>query len=321
MAASVLWVLACFGACANQTTNATAKRLVLERIADHQLPTRYDFGGAEITTGNRIAAWSRSQGALWIYEVGQSQLLSIPGFSSRFRLGPLGVTWLSDSTIGILARRGPKLESIVFDVTNNSLRGTAEESQLPDSSELVVATRMNRGWAYVTRSSNDVAALYLNSDRSGRPIWTLSLLPFKAHLPDSLARLDLLAKPSRKGILITLRWKPFKTFLVDSLGETRLTLQPPDELAACAPGIPCSQPILASLSVLELDQGYVQSLADLKSERRYLVLYDIQGEPIRVSQVEGAFGLVSIGAGTGRALAFTDFGGERLLVYKWRWSR
>lgn len=296
-------------------------RLVLERIADHQLPTRYDFGGAEITTGNRIAAWSRSQGALWIYEAGQAQLLSIPGFSSRFRFGPLGVTWLSDSTVSILARRGSKLESIVFNVGTKSLRGTGEESPLPDSSDLAVVVRMHRRWAYVTRRRNDVAELYLTGDSTGRSVWSLNLKPFRADLPDSLSRIDLTAKPASKGILITLRWKPFRTYLVDSLGGLRLTLQPPDGLAACTPGAKCSQPILASLSVLELDQGYVQSLADLKSDKRYLVLYDLRGAPIRVSQVDAAFGLVSAVPGTRGALAFTELGGDRLLVYKWRWSQ
>jgi hypothetical protein len=70
---------------------------------------------------------------------------------------------------------------------------------------------------------------------------------------------------------------------------------------------------------MPLDRGYIQTIADLRSDHRTLLLYAADGRFIRSSQLEVPMAVVSTDPQSERIIAVRDVGRQEVAVYKWRW--
>ncbi len=69
-----------------------------------------------------------------------------------------------------------------------------------------------------------------------------------------------------------------------------------------------------SVGVVEITSGYLQTVADLRSDWRMLIYYDHRGRYVRRSFLEAPLGFVGSTA-RGELVAFADFGEPTVLVY------
>jgi hypothetical protein len=77
---------------------------------------------------------------------------------------------------------------------------------------------------------------------------------------------------------------------------------------------------LVSLGTLALDHGYLQTIADLKSDLRVLVLYDTDGRVIRQSRLDVAIGMQYSIPARRLLLAAVRTNESQLIVYQWHWG-
>jgi hypothetical protein len=73
------------------------------------------------------------------------------------------------------------------------------------------------------------------------------------------------------------------------------------------------------LGVLPLDTGYVLTVADPRSDERRIVLFDLEGRPVRTTSVRASWGAVAAIPKEHQLLAVRRTNVLELVVYKWRW--
>lgn len=76
---------------------------------------------------------------------------------------------------------------------------------------------------------------------------------------------------------------------------------------------------LLALPTLDIERGFLQELVDTRSDLRVLVLYDRRGTRVRVTELDGALGFLSVDRLTHGILALQTTDRRELIVYDWRW--
>ncbi len=73
------------------------------------------------------------------------------------------------------------------------------------------------------------------------------------------------------------------------------------------------------MPALLLDSGFVQTIADLRSDRRSLLLFGSDGRFIRSTQLDIPMAFVSADPMAHRLIALRDIDERELVEYRWRW--
>ena len=74
-----------------------------------------------------------------------------------------------------------------------------------------------------------------------------------------------------------------------------------------------------SLRVMALDAGYLQVLADPRSDQRRFVLADSKGRVIRVTPLDVAIGMLDVNRERRLIVALRNIGVRELVYYRWPW--
>jgi hypothetical protein len=117
------------------------------------------------------------------------------------------------------------------------------------------------------------------------------------------------------GVLLTEAEPPFRTWRVRSGGRS-------DPFAPTGAGYPESSGVQRWVSgpVVDLGEGLVQTLSDLASDRRVMVLYDRDGREMRKTAVGIPMALVGITLDRKHLVAVRDMGSPEVVLYRWRWE-
>ena len=140
------------------------------------------------------------------------------------------------------------------------------------------------GWLVAGFDSAGTARLTLYS-ATGQFIWDTTPPPF-LNSRQALERAHLAGTPL--GATIASAAWPFEWAEVNASGELRIRARP---FPASADSIQYTK--WTALSVLPITNGFVQTLINPGAGRRRIVLYDLLGRPISVSQLAGAPGFVA----------------------------
>ena len=78
--------------------------------------------------------------------------------------------------------------------------------------------------------------------------------------------------------------------------------------------------VWVSLAAIPIDRGFLQTLADVTSEMRVLILYDTPGVAVRSTRLDIPPGFVAAIPARRTRIAARTMNGLELVGYRWRWS-
>lgn len=142
--------------------------------------------------------------------------------------------------------------------------------------------------------------------------------------PAALRR-GYLTAAGRNAILSSLQW-PFAWMSVDARGLKTTAAEPAGDWTHTVTSGKFSGPAIqdsirgwVGLSTVKLDQGFLQTLADPRSDRRVFVLYDNNGHVVRATSVDVAMAAVASEPRARLLLFLRRTDRLELVVYRWHW--
>lgn len=299
-----LAALVLLAACAESgAAPASAPVLELEEAYAYVLPDSLRLNGLTARDSANVLAWSADRLLL----VNPMQTAGSP-VVRHLRAAPIAAAVTGESTFEVVDAAG-------------EWRGDLHPSQSPASTgrwtvvtQPLNAARTPKGWVGGGRDEHGRYRLVsLLSSGAPRVLWTVS--------PDTLrgGRLPAyLLSPSAAGVLMSEAESPFRTWRVDWDGTVHVPFAP--RRAALPPRRPGQDARWVALPVVDLGSGYLQTLADLGSDRRVLVTFDQTGRQVRASVLRVPVGIAGKSEDGRFLVGARDVGQPELVLYRWRWK-
>ena len=180
-------------------------------------------------------------------------------------------------------------------------------------------TRTTSGWVWIQTDPNGATSIVSESAAHSSALPD----PFKIDDRDSTLN-TLLLSSSGEGFAITLSQHPFTwaVFLRDSM-IGRGTL-PPDILNSNSSQLanprPFPPPLWIATGLVDIGAGFLQVIADLRSDRRMLFLFNADGSFVRAMPLDFPFGVLDSDPDRRRILAIRRPDSLELVVYSWDWQ-
>lgn len=293
-----------FCAACRSAQDGSWPHLVLEESSSVTLPTEYNLRGATLADYRDFLYWGET--SITRVSAGTGNTRTICG--GRLTK-PCGVAFVGASG-GIEV-----VDGATGAVYRSGAQGTCELLYTIDEPDSIVsAVRLDTGWVIASADSADGTKIAEYSP-FGQRAWVASGALQGTH---GLG-VHLTASPA--GVLVSSTQWPFRWLSVEANGETRLASSPlsfhsdrglPDDSTRWAGWV--------ALPVLRLDRGYLQTLADLASDTRRLVLYDDQGRVQSVRDVNVPFGIIGSFREKQVLIGLRRTDRLELVVYRWRWE-
>jgi len=175
--------------------------------------------------------------------------------------------------------------------------------------ELEAAASVGNGWIALGAGGGLIEVTLTGQTRSmpasSRSVATLAEAA-SDNLPSWMA-------PAGGGIILGQRGPPF-TWLFSSLEAGEILATPFDREAALA------VQEMVSTGVVSASPGFLQVVADLRSERRTLITFDQDGKRIRATEVAVPLGVLASNERTKRILAVRRTDLLEVVVYNYSWK-
>jgi hypothetical protein len=114
---------------------------------------------------------------------------------------------------------------------------------------------------------------------------------------------------------------PFGIAVFHPDGTVAMDIQPTSLLLGNALGVRSTDlEAWVALPALPLDKGLIQTLSDLRSDLRLLVVYDTDGSVLRHRQIDVPLGLVASAPARQELLAVRRVNEVEAVLYRWCWS-
>lgn len=302
---TVLSVAAC-------TPESQWPTLGLEELKTLPLPDGY------VPRGIAVA----DDGAMLVWGLGQSSLLYFDpsGRSRPIETGSnvdiTAASFIGATTVEFLAETGRRIGQLSI---NGDLLGERFLGSWVDSSSVVAATSTRDGWFVLIRSrAGDLLVARESDSTLSGVLHRVNRRDYSQHLPDSMAQLAGHIAVTPHGLILTLSWPPFESFVLDLAGSRLTTLRP--QFTAYRIDTTHSASAIVALPALALDRGFVQTFADLRSDRRDLVLFDENGNEVRRTSVDAPIGFVAR-APSNVLVAVRQAGVTEVVLYRWTWGQ
>lgn len=259
------------------------------------VPDSVPLIGVAAGQGGRLVAWSRNSAYLLsATEAPERVPVSFAGVPAGIAFGSEGGLEFVDPAAGVLRQ---------FTIT-----GESATSPLPVGLRIVEAVRTDSfGWIV---AGVDADGRYRIQPLEGGAWWVIS--------PDTLR--DGVLPPyriaaTRDGVLMTEAEPPFRTWRVRPEGAG-------EPFAPTSAGSPENAGIRrwVSAPLVDLGDAMIQTLSDLASDRRVLVLYDRDGREQRKTVMAVPMALVEVTPDLRHLVGVRDLGDPEVVLYRWRWS-
>lgn len=257
------------------------------------LPENFNLAGIATAANGEVLAWSREPATLLRFT---QDLVAVASLTLPPQVVPVGV-WFDGSVIAIISATPPTMYRLSPD-------GRLLESIPLDDGMVLAAAHGSTGWyllvesltsgellVEVEGSDTTISALrYGSLTAKGASVWLTDVLhPFEVH--------EVLAEQSKPRSL-----RP----PIQVLDSMRAARNQPDFQG------------WASLPVVLLDRGFLQTIADLATDRRLVVVYDHAGGVVASLSLDAPFGLMA-------SAGYRVYGARRtdtieLVGYRYRWE-
>lgn len=251
--------------------------------------------GVTAGDGGQLVAWSRREA----FSISATK--APEPFPVRFSGAPAGAGFAADGTLELVDPAAGVLRRV-------TMAGERASRLLPPGLRIVDAVRTARhGWIV---AGVDADGQYRIQPLDAGPWWVIRADTLRGGV---LAPYRLAA--TAQGVLLTEAEPPFRTWRVGPEGTGQA-------FAPKGSGTPESTGVQkwVSTPVVDLGNAMVQTLSDLASDRRVMVLYDHHGREQRKTVLSVPMALVGISADGRHLIGVRDLGRPEVVLYAWHWS-
>lgn len=283
---------------------AATSRFVLTELRSVSLPASTKLGGATLAADGRIAYWSTDDDGIRITD-GTQQRSACRALRAR----PIAAAFSRNSTdLELLDARSRSILRVGADGR------CIQVLKIPAVSELLGGAQAGRTWV-IGATDERGRSVVVRVEPEGHP--TELLLHVATGGVDDPMRVRYAHMRSSEGtvLLSAIHW-PFAW--VEMTAEGRIARRTSLESTTSA-GLRDSLAGWIGLGVVPLDTGYVLTVADPRSDERRIVLFDLEGRPMRSSSVRASWGALAAMPKERQLLAVRRTNVLGLVVYKWRW--
>lgn len=280
------------------------RRFELEEFQSIVLPESVAVSGVSVSLEGRFIAWSTKGRCLLVVE---PQALSYRSIACESIDKPIAARFVTESTIEVLT------QAMILRVQWEGHVASTVDFKAPVRVETAA---YSRGAWHVGGPRQDAAGI-----DSIYQVWRLP--GGDESLSQSPVRESF--SPFRitgfnQSLLITNVAAPFANTLMAEDGSVRLAFHPiPDSVLSGSPGTNVPETVV-SLPTLFLGDMYLQTISDLRSDRRTLILYDKQGNLLRSFSFDVAIGFAATRPSSNTLVAVRRTDHLELVGYRWRWT-
>ena len=287
--------------CVAGSLNAQRAPLQLVQADFLQVPPDLRISGGALGQDGRIGIWSREDGAIWLVAD-----RSLRRLCAATQMTPVGMAHVASGVIEVVDARGNQI------LTVDSDGSCHVRLRLPHAGTFSTATRnpTNGKWGVIASGADGHAVLMLvDRDNSTR-----------FHPLDPIEFREASAIHIRAGgggfVLSRIDW-PFDWTLISIAGQTGekgrpfatdfvMTLQ--DDTASVSRWL--------ALPTHWIGDGFLQIIADPRSDARALVRYDQRGNTLSTRLIDVSLGLLDFDFASERLLALRRTNGLELVTYR-----
>lgn len=286
------------------TVVGQAPELELTERASWTAPAELAVSGAASSPSGRIFVWSRDPARVITLD---SNLEVVSDTRSPTAVDIVAVGIGPDGTTEIISRDPAGLSR-----TNRGDQWSFHPLDLDGTPS--AAARNGSGWYVRLRAAAAVDSVWtvLVGD-DGTP---------EAIFDEGAASGSATLTATDSSVILTATRPPHRWLVLDGRGAGSAGQPPPallDSLsAAIGPGV---QRQWRAVGTVPLDRGYLQSIADLTSNWRVLVLYDEQGSPLRNPIYRLPMGIFGSHVESASLYALVRLNQTEVIRYQWRWRR
>lgn len=275
--------------------------LSLTSVFTYEVPDSLELAGLAVATRGDVAAWASNSSDVLIFSArGVTRVRD-----SLFKR-PIAAAF--DEARGVLEVVDADRRA-VFDVTTDGQ--VSGHALITAPVNIAVAARTEDGWFVGGRPRTSEGRFEVfPAVGAGSPVYVSSLRRASTRLPPYLSAaghklfIGFTDEP-REVVLILPRTREAATFQM---------VRAPTQISG-------RKALWRALPVFALDTVYVQTLADLTSNARLLVLYDRLGRIVRVRSVDAPMGLVATDAQTRLVVGARRIDHVEVVGYRWKWVR
>jgi hypothetical protein len=286
-----------------ETTPSSSFALELEEEYAWTVPDPIRVTGAATAGSGRLLVWSHDQNIVLLVGGSDGEVLSrIP--VNR----PVGAAFVEGDTV---------IEVVEADRAGITTRTTGGRivRQRAIGTPLAVedAARGLDGWFIAGRYADDRYRVYFapgsDTARMIRAVFTL----------DGPSTSGMHVTAHGRDALITTVAPPFRTYLVSPSGEVKRELEPwGSEAEIPVLSWPDTSRRWVSLPTLPLDRRFLQTLSDIRSDKRLLILYDTEGCVASGTEVDVPLGFVASLESEHLLVAARRLNAMEIVIYRWR---
>ena len=304
----VILVVASLAACADAPPRADAAEpvpddgplLELDEARVIALPPERAVIGVAAAGDGRIAAWTARQ--LIVTDTGGAPLPT-----ADIAARPIAAWFDSAGALEVVDGHGGRVHRFLSDGSHAGFR------ELGVPVRIGAAARAPGGWAVGGAGEDGRYRVYAAGDGPPRLLLTIDPDTLLARRLSSY-RLD----PARDAVLVSEAELPFRVWRVGRDGSAAPAMMPRgvrDRVTTRG-----ERERWVALSVVEVGGGYLQTLADLASDRRLLVLMGRDGSTLRITEVAAPLGIAGTSADGEYVVGVRQADGWEAVLYRWRWN-
>jgi len=294
--------------CQDSATTQSQAQLELEQEFVISLPDSFELAGAAVSPSGLLALWAANSAHI-VLATPRSVSGEVIDFGPDLS-GPIGAAFVgSDSLLEIVDTAGPTILGF-------SLAGRlVYERRLQLGEVPEVAARLAGGWFLGARDQSGRYHVYRADHSIGQTLEIFSVeLEAKEHRYLPVFQLSV----GEGEVYLAMTEPPFETYRISPDGELLGTIQPRWE---SAPGALDAgpEPLIVALPLVPLGDQLLQTLADLSSDLRIILVYDRTGRVLRRKTLQAPVGFLTSCPDRHLLIAARWVGSLDLVGYRWRW--
>jgi hypothetical protein len=303
---------ACVDSANSQTDSSSHGQgdvLHLDQVGTIALPDSFQLGGMD-ARDRRALTWATNEPYLVLRDREQESVVKFKN---------AGVPIAAALTAG----GGLEVLDSGF-VRRLSVDGTRKETPYSIAFRPVEGARGRAGW-YVggIDADHNLRIVRIDSLGNSAPYYKVPSARLTTQAGDTAFFKPTHMTPVGDSLLVTIVNAPFENIVIDDRGKEVRSFRPPPppvttthnatEAARAAKWI--------SLATLRLDCGFLQTLSDVRSDQRRLVLFDNAGAPLRNSEIAAPLGFIYAMPTAQRLFAVRAMSSAEIVTYRWQWTQ
>jgi hypothetical protein len=301
----VLQFLSCSAPPNRQHESPPFPQLVLEEIKAFPIDQHDNIRGALFLEG-KILYWTPSQ----------VLFLESDGTRHPVRCGVSRIAILGAGLVGYRVLVHDTITNTILQI--DSTEQCVRRQRVP-LRNLLASAPTDSGWVFLPKPGRGIPHLYSWS-RTGEEPERVDLPP---SLSDSTESEWLFLRSAGRHLFLGNHRHIGSWYMINSYGQRILTAGGESDEPAPAflqDFLAETNPLWHGLAPIELDSGFLRVLADMKSDRRILQLYDQSGRLVRTTAIAAPVGFISSDLANSTALALRHAERMELVVYRWFWQ-